>query len=308
MMSDKAILFDTSRCSACRGCQVACKCWNDLPSTLEKNGNPSTGSYQSPMDLNGTTRILISFNEEAGGDKGVKWAFGRRSCQHCTDAACATICPAGAIAKHEATGLVTVDESKCIGCQYCSTACPFDVPRYQEGLRTTVNKCTGCVDRIEQGREPACVTTCQPDALVFGDRDEMIALAHERADFLKARGYEDAVVYGEDEMGGLHVIQVLKYGVAAHGQVENPQANPVVGLTQIMKPITGAVTGLTVAGLAAMFALGVGYKRDKLAYNPETKDTISVDTGQVVKHGDGQDEETVMEHITENLPGKKGGN
>ena len=203
---------------------------------------------------------------------------------------------------------MTVDESKCIGCQYCSTACPFDVPRYQEGLRTTVNKCTGCVDRIEQGREPACVTTCQPDALVFGDRDEMIALAHERADFLKARGYEDAVVYGEDEMGGLHVIQVLKYGVAAHGQVENPQANPVVGLTQIMKPITGAVTGLTVAGLAAMFALGVGYKRDKLAYNPETEDTISVDTGQVVKHGDGQDEETVMEHITENLPGKKGGN
>ena len=136
---------------------------------------------------------------------------------------------------------------------------------------------------------------------MFGDRDEMIALAHERADFLKARGYEDAVVYGEDEMGGLHVIQVLKYGVAAHGQVENPQANPVVGLTQIMKPITGAVTGLTVAGL-------VGYKRDKLAYNPETEDTISVDTGQVVKHGDGQDEETVMEHITENLPGKKGGN
>ena len=95
-MSDKAILFDTSRCSACRGCQVACKCWNDLPSTLEKNGNPPTGSYQSPMDLNGDTRILISFNEEAGGSKGVKWAFGRRSCQHCTDAACATICPGGA--------------------------------------------------------------------------------------------------------------------------------------------------------------------------------------------------------------------
>ena len=87
---------------------MACKCWNDLPSTLEKNGNPPTGSYQSPMDLNGDTRILISFNEEAGGSKGVKWAFGRRSCQHCTDAACATICPAGAITKHEATGLVTV--------------------------------------------------------------------------------------------------------------------------------------------------------------------------------------------------------
>ena len=92
-MSEKAILFDSSRCTACRGCQVACKCWNGLPSTLEKNGNPSTGSYQSPMDLNGDTRLLISFHEEAGGDKGVKWAFGRRSCQHCADAPCATICP-----------------------------------------------------------------------------------------------------------------------------------------------------------------------------------------------------------------------
>ena len=53
-MSEKAILFDSSRCTACRGCQVACKCWNGLPSTLEKNGNPSTGSYQSPMDLTAT--------------------------------------------------------------------------------------------------------------------------------------------------------------------------------------------------------------------------------------------------------------
>ena len=162
-MSEKAILFDSSRCTACRGCQVACKCWNGLPSTLEKNGNPSTGSYQSPMDLNGDTRLLISLHEEAGGDKGVKWAFGRRSCQHCTDAPCATICPGGALKKDEATGFVSVDESKCIGCRYCSTACPFDVPQYH-GDTSKINKCTGCLDRVEQGLAPACVTTCQPQA------------------------------------------------------------------------------------------------------------------------------------------------
>lgn len=306
-MSEKAILFDTSRCSACRGCQMACKCWNDLPSTIEKNGNPATGSYQSPMDLNPDTRLVVTFNEEEGGSKGVMWAFGRRACQHCTDAPCAAICPAGAISKHEETGFVTVDQAKCVGCQYCSMACPFDVPRYHEGLRTTVEKCTACIDRIEQGMAPACVSTCQPEALKFGDRDEMLAIAHERAEYLKGKGYENAAVYGEEEMGGLHVVQVLKYGVAAHGQVENPQANPLVELTQIMKPITGAVTGVTVLGLAAMFALGVGYKRDKLAYNAETEDTLSVDTGQVVKHGDGQDEESVKDHLFENLPGKKGG-
>ena len=56
-----------------------------------------------------------------------------------------------------------------------------------------------------------------------------------------------------------------------------------------------------------MFALAIGYKRDKLAYNPETEDTVSVITGDVVQHGDPQDDKTVMEHITENLPiGKKG--
>lgn len=310
-MSEKAILFDTSRCTACRGCQVACKTWNDLPSTLELNGNPSTGSYQSPMDLNGDTRIIVSFNEEEGGSKGVMWAFGRRSCQHCGDAPCATMCPAGAIFKHEATGLVTVDDSKCIGCQYCSSACPFDVPRYRAtgplGQKTVINKCTGCVDRIEQGRAPACVSTCQPEALKFGDRDELIALAHDRVEVLKGRGYENAVVYGEDEVGGLHVIQVLKYGVAPHGQIVDPQVSPTVALTQIMKPITAVGTGVTVAGLAAMFALGIGYKRNKLAYNAETGDTLNAETGEVVKHGDGQDTESVKEHILENLPGKKGG-
>lgn len=306
-MSEKAILFDTSRCSACRGCQVACKCWNDLPSPIEKNANPSTGSYQSPADLGADTRLVVTFNEEAGGSKGVMWAFGRRACQHCTDAPCAAMCPAGAIFKHEETGFVTMDDSKCVGCQYCSTACPFDVPRYSAGFRTTINKCTGCIDRIEQGRAPACVSTCQPEGLLFGDRSEMIARAHERVAALKQRGYENAVVYGESEMGGLHVIQVLKYGVAAHGQIENPQVNPAVALTQIMKPITAVGAGVTVVGLAAMFALGVGYKRDKVVYNAETEDTISYESGEVVKHGDGQDEKTIKEHIFENLPGKKGG-
>lgn len=305
-MTEKAILFDSSRCTACRGCQVTCKTWNNLPSPLEKNANAFTGSYQSPMDLGGDTRLLISFHEEAGGDKGVKWAFGRRSCQHCGDAPCAQICPSGAVARNDDTGLVVIDDSKCIGCKYCHTACPYDVPHYRAS-DGRMEKCTGCPDRIEQGLVPACVTTCQPGALKFGDRDEMLAIARERVDYLHGKGYADAAVYGEDQVGGLHVVQVLKHGVAAHGQVENPQVSPIVGLTQIMKPVTAAATGVTVAGLAAMFALGIGYKRDKLAYNAETEDTIDVGTGAVVKHGDGQDAESVKEHIFENLGGKKGG-
>ena len=101
--------------------------------------------------------------------------------------------------------------------------------------------------------------------------------------------------------------EVLKYGIDAHDQVQDPKAPATAQLTQILKPVTGAISGLTVAGLAAMFGLAIGYKRDKLAYNPETEDTVSVITGDVVQHGDPQDDKTVMEHITENLPiGKKG--
>jgi formate dehydrogenase iron-sulfur subunit len=174
-------------------------------------------------------------------------------------------------------------------------------------MQGTINKCTGCVDRIENGMSPACVTTCQPEALNFGPRDEMLAAAEERLANLKARGYDDAVIYGAEEMGGLHVIQVLKYGVEAHGQVANPQTSAVTTLTNIMKPVTGVMTGVALLGFAAMFGLGAGYKRDKVVYNEATDDTVSLITGDVVKHGDGQDTKSVKEHITENLPCKKGG-
>lgn len=313
-MADKAILYDSSKCTACKGCQVACKCWNELPSPTGLNENVFSGSYQNPPDLNGITRMIITMSEHdapEGSTKPVLWAFDRRSCKHCTDAGCVRVCPAGALSHDEATGFVRLERSKCIGCQYCSSACPFDVPRYEEGgplnQRTTVEKCTACLDRVEQGMTPACVSTCQPNALRFGDRDEMIAIAHERVDYLKGRGFEDACVYGETEMGGLHVISVLKYGVEKHGEVAEPRMSPTVGMNEVMKPLTAVGTGLTVAGLAAMFALGVGYKRRTLAYNPETADTIDVETGEVVKHGDGQDEMSVKEHILESLPIGKGG-
>ena len=145
-------------------------------------------------------------------------------------------------------------------------------------------------------------------ALQFGTREEMIALANERLQLLRDRGYEDACIYGENEMEGLHVIQVLKHGTKPHGAVENPQIPPAAFLSGIMKPVTAVGAGATVLGLAAMFGLAAGYKRDTLVYNDGNGDTISLETGEVTKQGNGPDERTVMEAITENLPiGKKGG-
>lgn len=286
----KAILFDSSRCSACKGCQVACKAWNDLPSPLELNSQKCTGSYQAPADLNGDTRLIITFDEKKGGSKGVEWAFGRRSCMHCEEPACVDVCPSGALYKDEETGFVVFDEEKCTGCQYCRSACPFDVPRHH-GIDTKINKCTGCIDRIKEGRSPACVQTCQPGALKFGDRDELLKEAKERVKVLQSRGLDKAVLYGEEEMGGLHVIVIAKYGIAAMGLPENPKNNNLLNMVHLLRPATGLVAAAVAAGLGLSFLTGIGYRRDKLRYDEEAHELIDDDTKEVIKRYDDTKEE-----------------
>lgn len=259
-MAENAILYDSSKCSACKGCQVMCKQWNMLPASLGKDVHPFSGSYQAPMDLSGDTRLIITFNESAGGPNGVEWAFTRRSCFHCTDPACMEICPSGAISKLE-NGTVRLDSAKCIGCKYCAMACPFEVPKYRENHNYT-NKCTLCYDRVEQGREPACVHTCPAGALTFGPREETLATAKERVDYLKAKGFDRAELYGESEMGGLHVLTVAKYGLESHGLPRNPQMPDTLKLAQLMKPLTGLGVAAVVAGLGLSFVTAMGYQRD----------------------------------------------
>ena len=302
-MTEKAILFDASHCTGCKACQVACKCWNLLPSPtgLNESYENWTSTYQNPPDINGDTRLIMTFQETDSPVKYVGLAIGRRACMHCTDAPCAAICPSGALERNEETGFVEVHDERCIGCHYCQAACPYDVPQYY-GSKGIINKCTGCPTRLEHDMEPACVTTCQPDALHFGDRDEMIELAHERCEFLQNLGYTDASVYGEDQVGGAHVIHVLKYPLENYMLPENPKKSVVVGMTQVMKPITGIAAGVAVLGFGMMFALAHGYKRDTLYYNAETGDTLSLETGEVIVHGDPQDDKSVVEHLTENLP------
>lgn len=250
---------------------------------MEKNANKFTGSYQSPMDLNGNTRLIVTFNEKASGSKGVEWAFGRRSCMHCIDPACVSVCPSGTLHVDEDTGFVAVDEEKCIGCQYCSSACPFDVPRYH-GNNSKVNKCHGCIDRLAQGRVPACVKTCAPGALQVGDRDEILAIAHERVAYLHGKGFSQARIYGEDELQGLHVITVMKFGIEAYGLPENPKVNELIGILDFMKPLAAVGVGATVLGLGLSFLTGVGYKRHEMRYDEKARDVIDVETGEVIKH------------------------
>ena len=97
-----------------------------------------------------------------------------KSCLHCEDAPCVTVCPTGASYKREEDGIVLVNADACIGCKLCSWACPYGAREYDEDAGV-MKKCTLCVDRIynenlaEEQRVPACVSTCPAGARHFGD-------------------------------------------------------------------------------------------------------------------------------------------
>jgi len=270
-MAETAILYDSSKCTACKGCQVACKQWNQLPSPLTNDEYTYTKSFQAPLDLAPNTWLIINFREE---DKeiGIDWNFMRNSCFHCTEAACEMACPVGAIS-HKDNGAVVIDQDKCIGCRYCVASCPFDIPHWDEARNKTF-KCWQCFDRTSAERKPACVSTCPTGALEYGDRADMLGIARERVDQLKAAGYDKAEMYGEKELGGLHTIVVAQRGLEAHGLIRDPKIG-VTDFWQFLKPLGGLGIAATVAGLGLSYFMARDYKRGEYSYDEKT-DTLTV--------------------------------
>jgi formate dehydrogenase iron-sulfur subunit len=152
---------------------------------------------------------------------------------------------------------VAYNKDTCTGCGYCIDACPFDVPRSTRNILTGIakmDKCTFCttqgLDRIAGGFEPACVKTCPPKALKFGDRAALVADGQKRVQALQASGRTKANLYGENELGGLHVLYVLEDSPEVYNLPAKPR---VPGLTiawkDVIQPVGWAVGGLTIIGL-----------------------------------------------------------
>ncbi|MDI9730704.1 4Fe-4S dicluster domain-containing protein, partial [Stutzerimonas stutzeri] len=120
----------------------------------------------------------------------------------------------------------------CIGCGYCITGCPFDIPRISEKDKKAY-KCTLCSDRVSVGLEPACVKTCPTGAIVFGSKEDMKEHAAGRIADLKERGFDQAGLYDPDGVGGTHVMYVLHHAdqPSLYNDLPNePTISPLVSL------------------------------------------------------------------------------
>lgn len=162
------LVIDLDTCVGCQACVTACKGWNDQGygaalSDADPYGNAAgvflnrVHSYQVVTD--DAPPAIVNFP---------------RSCLHCADAPCVTVCPTGASYKRAEDGIVLVDTDICIGCQLCAWACPYGARELDERDQV-MKKCTLCVDRIydqskpEEERKPACVMACPTNARLFGD-------------------------------------------------------------------------------------------------------------------------------------------
>jgi dimethyl sulfoxide reductase iron-sulfur subunit len=180
------MLVDEERCIGCWSCAVICKSENDVPLGMWWNRILTAGTELDTPKVDEHGRLDMSWLPLA--------------CQHCDDAPCEKVCPTGATFTTR-EGVVLVNADDCIGCRYCMAACPYGVRVFNWGEQEhavgvdegmvaprpvgTVEKCTLCVHRLEEGQVPSCVYSCPAQARIFGDLDDPESRA---ATLLRDRG------------------------------------------------------------------------------------------------------------------------
>lgn len=250
-MAEKAILMDMEKCIACRACQVACKQWNELPAE-KTTFFAEAGGYQNPAKLSPKTYTIVKFNEVVEKDK-LHWLFSIQRCLQCVDPACIKACPVEpvkAMTRDEKTGAIYVNKDLCIGCGACVEYCPFSIPVIDEETEKST-KCTFCVDRQINGMDPACAKACPTGCLAYGDRDEILKMAHKAVDRLKKKG-KNPVIYGEKELGtGTKKIFVLPEALNNYPHLpKNPKVSEDMGLLQeFLKPFGGLTLTAALVGM-----------------------------------------------------------
>lgn len=148
-----AFYFDSTLCTGCKACQVACQDKHDLEAGT---------SWRSVYEITGGDWVKNGNSYE----NNVFSYYLSVGCNHCENPICMTGCPTKAIQKRN-DGIVLIDQSKCIGCRYCEWNCPYNGPQFQSGVEK-MSKCTFCHDYLDAGLPPTCVASCPSRALDFG--------------------------------------------------------------------------------------------------------------------------------------------
>ncbi|MGR3541916.1 MAG: 4Fe-4S dicluster domain-containing protein [Hasllibacter sp.] len=222
------LVIDLDICVGCHACVIACKGWNDAAYGAPLSDRDPYGAQPEGTFLNRVHSYEVI--PEGGAAQTVHFP---KSCLHCEDAPCVTVCPTGASLKRAEDGIVLVNEDACIGCGLCAWACPYGA-RERDPSAGVMKKCTLCVDRIyndalpEADREPACVRTCPSNARHFGDlADPSSAVSKMVAD----RG-------GIDLMPDLGTRPVNKY------LPPRPRDQAIDVLAPLLDPVAEEPTGL----------------------------------------------------------------
>jgi len=241
----KAILTDITKCIGCLECVSACKSANGLETDIPRQWQKMDG-----LSARNWTSIIQKQDNH----------YIRKQCRHCLDPACASACPVGALSTTK-EGAVVYDSGKCLGCRYCMMACPYGIPRYDwDEPVPYIRKCILCYDKIKIGQQPACTKACPEEATIFGERDELIKIAHGRI-----REYPDRYidhVWGEHEVGGTSVLYIsdIDLGFLSY--------QPKMGTTPLSKTTAPAMKAVPFAfvGMGAVM-YGVNWmvrRRNKL--------------------------------------------
>ena len=238
----KAFFIDTTVCTACRGCQVACKQWHDQPAEATTN----RGTYENPPDLSFDTFKLVRMREEVI-DGRLRWLFFPEQCRHCIEPPCAEAAnDPEAIYRDSATGAVIYTAlTKELDAESVRDSCPYNIPRAAKD--GTIAKCDMCHDRVINGLLPACVKTCPTGAMNFGDLEEMSALARLRLGAVKAKFPQAKLV----DVGEVRVMYLVAYDPKKY--YEYAMSTPTetgrgitrhAALRRMVSPFTRAVSGI----------------------------------------------------------------